>query len=314
MVNQAKLRSHCLAPVYMFGYQVPRNHQQAVEIDTANGNTKWQDSETLEIRQMQVEYNSFRDLGHKSIAKPPPDYKRINLHFVYAVKHDGRHKSRLVAGGHLTDTPIESVYAGVVSLRGVRLVIFLAELNGLELWQTDIGNAYLEARTNEKVYVIAGPEFKNFGLEGHILVLVAAVYGLKSSGKRWHDCLADVMRDMGFTPCLAEPDIWMRECKADGEVASGKETSTEGHFYEYVAVYTDDLTIASKKPKAITDALEKVYKFKLKGTAPLNSYSAVITTVTPTACCANIPRSSLRKWKIPTSTSLVRNQDTSLHL
>lgn len=270
MVNQAKLRSHRLAPVYMFGYQVPRNHQQAVEIDTENGNTKWQDSETLEIRQMQVEYNSFRDLGHKSIAKPPPDYKRINLHFVYAVKHDGRHKSRLVAGGHLTDTPIESVYAGVVSLRGVRLVIFLAELNGLELWQTDIGNAYLEARTNEKVYVIAGPEFKNFGLEGHILVLVAAVYGLKSSGKRWHDCLADVMRDMGFTPCLAEPDIWMRECKADGEVASGKETSTEGHFYEYVAVYTDDLTIASKKPKAITDALEKVYKFKLKGTAPLN--------------------------------------------
>jgi len=35
--------------------------------------------------------------------------------------------------------------------------------------------------------------------------------------------------------------------------------------------YTDDLTIASKNPKAITDALENVYKFKLKGTAPLNS-------------------------------------------
>ena len=52
---------------------------------------------------------------------------------VYDVKHGGRHKSRLVAGGHLTDTPIESVYSGVVSLRSLRLVIFLAELIGLEV-------------------------------------------------------------------------------------------------------------------------------------------------------------------------------------
>jgi len=43
-------------------------------------------------------------------------------------------------------------------------------------------------------------------------------------------------------------------------------------------VETDDLTIITKTPKAITDALEKVYKFKLKGTGPLwISYSAVIT-------------------------------------
>ena len=47
---------------------------------------------------------------------------------VFAVKHDGRRKSRLVAGGHLTEVPTESVYSSVVSLRGVRIVIFLAEL------------------------------------------------------------------------------------------------------------------------------------------------------------------------------------------
>jgi hypothetical protein len=43
-------------------------------------------------------------------------------------------------------------------LRGFRIVLFLAELNQLELWVTDIGNAYLEAFTSEKVYIIAGPE------------------------------------------------------------------------------------------------------------------------------------------------------------
>ena len=65
----------------------------------------------------------------------------------------------------MTGTPVESVYSSVVSLKGLRLVVFLAELNDLEIWCTDIGNAYLEAYTKEKVCIIAGPEFGD--LEGH---------------------------------------------------------------------------------------------------------------------------------------------------
>jgi hypothetical protein len=94
------------------------------------------------------------------------------------VKHDGRHKARLVADGHLTDVPVDSVYSGVVSLRALRIVMFLAELNGLPLWATDVGNAYLEALTAEKVYIIAGPEFGEN--EGCIYVIYKALYGLRS--------------------------------------------------------------------------------------------------------------------------------------
>ena len=64
-----------------------------------------------------------------------------------------------MAGGHLTDTPIDSVYSSVVSLRAIRLLTFIAELNDMEVWCTDIGNAYLESFTQEKVYIVAGPEF-----------------------------------------------------------------------------------------------------------------------------------------------------------
>ena len=35
---------------------------------------------------------------------------------------------------------------------------FLVELNKSDIWATDIGNAYLEANTSEKVYIIAGLE------------------------------------------------------------------------------------------------------------------------------------------------------------
>ena len=74
-----------------------------------------------------------------------------------------------MAGGHLTNTPVDSVYAGVVSLQGLCICIFLAELNGMEAYATDIGNAYLEATTKEKVCIKAGPEFGD--KEGHLLVI-----------------------------------------------------------------------------------------------------------------------------------------------
>ena len=54
-----------------------------------------------------ADYSKFKDLGKGSPG--PEGYKKIRVHFVYNVKHNGRHKARLVAGGRLTDVPAESV-------------------------------------------------------------------------------------------------------------------------------------------------------------------------------------------------------------
>ena len=64
-----------------------------------------------------------------------------------------------MADGHLTPDPIENIYSGAVSLRNLMLVIFLGEFNNLDIWGPDIGNAYLEAFTDGKLYIVAGPEF-----------------------------------------------------------------------------------------------------------------------------------------------------------
>ena len=88
---------------------------------------------------------------------------------VYAIKHDLGRKSRLVADGNLTDVPLESVYSSVVSLHGLRTTIFPLELNQMGIWGTNIGNAYLEAETLEKIYVVARDEFGS--LEGHSLLI-----------------------------------------------------------------------------------------------------------------------------------------------
>ena len=168
---------------------------------------------------------------------------------------DDTNRDLLVAGGQPTDTPIESTYSAVVALLGVRVITFLSELNGLELWNTDIGNAHLESHTSEKVCFVAGAEFGE--LAGRTLIICKAQCGLKSSGKCWHDCLHDVPRSMGFTPSKAEEDIWMRDC---------------GDHCECIGVHVDDLIIASKNPQRIIDKLQaKPHSFKLKGTGPANT-------------------------------------------
>ena len=48
----------------------------------------------------------------------------------------------MVAGGHLTAVPKESVYSGVISLGGIRIMTFLAELNQLEIWGADISSVF----------------------------------------------------------------------------------------------------------------------------------------------------------------------------
>jgi hypothetical protein len=75
------------------------------------------------------------------------------------------------------------------------------------------------------------------------------------SGLRWHERFADCLLNEGFSPCNAEPDIWMR---------------LNGDLYEYVATYVDDLCLGMLDPKPFTDTLQKKYNFKLKGTGPID--------------------------------------------
>jgi hypothetical protein len=83
-------------------------------------------------------------------------------HLVYDVKFDGfKFKSRMVAGGHMVDTPSFLTSASVVSRETVRIALLMAALYDLEVKAADVENAYLTAPTNEKVWTICGPEFGN---------------------------------------------------------------------------------------------------------------------------------------------------------
>jgi hypothetical protein len=59
---------------------------------------------------------------------------------------------------------------------------------------------------------------------------------------------------MGYIPCKADPDVWLRPAKnLDG---------TE--YYKYLLTYVDDCLVVSHDPKWIIDCLEQEYRYKLK--------------------------------------------------
>ena len=282
-VKQSRIRQVRASARYQHGFQVPKDYNDAMRLDKENGNTHWQDAMDLELTQIH-EYKVFKDTGkakfHNGKVVTPDGFQKIRVHFVYAVKHDGRFKARLVADGHLTKEPVESIYSGVVSLRSLRMVVFLSQLNNLEIWGADVGNAYLEAYTDEKLCIMAGPEFKE--LQGHLLIMVKALYGTRSGGARWHDRLFDILQELKFKPSKADPDVWMRP-------------EPGGTCYEYIAVYVDDLAIAAKDPQAFCNELKKKYNLKLKGVGPLEYHLGCTYKKDPDGTLAADPRRYVNK-------------------
>ena len=137
------------------------------------------------------------------------------------------------------------MYSGVFSISSFRLVIFLAKLNKLEICGADIGNAYLEVKTKEKLHLLAGPEFEE--LEGHILVIYKALDGLN---------IHDIMLGMGFSPSKAAPGVWLRKAKCATK-------------YKHVPNGVDDLLIACDCASDFIHTLTRKHNLKTKGEGSL---------------------------------------------
>ncbi len=170
---------------------------------------------------------------------------------------DLHRKSRLVAGGHMTDAPATTTFASVVSCETVRIALTLAGLNDLQVKVADIENAYITAPCTEKIWTVLGPEFGSDA--GKSAIVVHALYGLKSAEASFCNHLADCMMHLGFTPCLADPDLWMRP--ADGV-----------SYYAYVLLYVDNILVVHHDATDVLLRLDKYFKMKSRSIGDPNVY------------------------------------------
>ena len=135
-------------------------------------------------------------------------------------------------------------------------------MNGLDICAADIRNAYLQAPSSQKDYIICGPEF---GLEniGKVALIHRALYGGKSAGSDFCNHLRACMRHLDFQSCPADPDVWMRPAtKPDGS-----------EHYEYILLYTDDaLAIGMNPEKILRSEINRFFELKEKSIGPPSIY------------------------------------------
>ena len=139
---------------HKYGIEIPTSVNHAMEIDRKNGNTMCKDALALEMFNVGV---AFEILEEGQMA--PPGWNKASGHLIWDVKMDFTRKARWVLDGHKTPDPIWSTFAGVVSRESVQIAFTYAALNDLQVFAADIRNAYLQAPSSQKDYVVCGPEF-----------------------------------------------------------------------------------------------------------------------------------------------------------
>ena len=253
----SKVKARIRKTTHKYGIEVPRSVEHAKELDIKNKNSLWQDAIDKEMHNIGVAFQILENDEHV-----PVGWKKATGHMIFDVKMDFTRKARWVLDGHKCADPEGSTYAGVVSRESVRIALTYAALNDLEVYAADIRNAYLQAPSSQKDYIICGPEF---GIEniGKKALIRRALYGGKAAGRDFRNHLRHCMRHLGFTSCLADPDVWMRPAiKSDG---------TE--YYEYVLLYTDDTLVISENAEAILrNELGKYFELKQESIGPPKIY------------------------------------------
>ena len=247
-----KIKSKYWERSHKYGVRMPKSVEEALLLYQQNGNHLWRNAIEKEMLNNKIAFEILKD---GAIA--PIGYTQICCHMTFDVKFDFTRKACFVAGGHLTDAPASITYSTVVTRETVRIAFTIAALNELDILAADIGKAYLNAPCREKVYFCAGAEFgtKN---KGRLVVIVRALYGLKSSGAAWHAFFAASLGNeseggLGFVPCTrADPDMWRKaETRSDGS-----------RYYSYILVYVDDILVLHEDPTKYMNAINDMYRLK----------------------------------------------------
>jgi hypothetical protein len=140
----------------------------------------------------------------------PEGKQALPMHFVREVKRDGRHKLRIVAGGHKQRPGVDfnETFAPVCSYRTLRMMLAVAAHEGLALRQFDVTTAFLHGHLKEEVYVRPPRGWDHLaGGPGRVLRLLRSLYGLRQAPRAWNERLRGELTVRKFVQSDADPAL-----------------------------------------------------------------------------------------------------------
>ena len=134
-------------------------------------------------------------------------------------------RARIVAKGFTERiNDLDDIYASTPIFQILRILLTLAIFKQWFVRAGDISTAFLHAPTgNDNLYM--WPPAELYGQHSTIVwQVLKAIYGLRTSPKSWQDFLADVLKQLGLTRLVSEPNVYRNEQQT-----------------VFVMVYVDDL-------------------------------------------------------------------------
>ncbi|CAB0015328.1 unnamed protein product [Nesidiocoris tenuis] len=141
------------------------------------------------------ELSAMKKFGTWTIEDIPEDKKPIQTKWVFRTKQNGTKKARLVAKGYQEDTP-GNLYAPVAKIPTVRMFLCHALNNNLQIRQLDVPSAFLNGNLKNDVYIEFPDGVKP--IEGKVLKLRKALYGLKESPRVWNERFNEIAEQCGL--------------------------------------------------------------------------------------------------------------------
>lgn len=203
------------------------------------------------IKAMDEEMDSHRKNCTWKLVEPNQDIKPLSAKWVYCVKNKAngevdRYKARLVIKGYeqVYGVNYTETFSPVVRYDTVRLLLWMAAADNLEISQFDCKTAFLNGELEESIFMVQ-PEGYNDGT-GRVCKLIRSLYGLKQAPRCWNQKLSLFLNSIGFINSLFDPCVFIKQ---------------DNEKLIVIAIYVDDGLIFANRTK---DIHELVYQLQNK--------------------------------------------------
>jgi hypothetical protein len=119
----------------------------------------------------------------------PSGRRAVESKWVFKIKRDSegkpiRYKARLVAQGFTQrkELDFQETFAPVARMTSQRMIIATAAAKGLELFQIDVANTYLNGVIDTQIYMHQPTGFEDKRYPNSVWELLKSLYGLKQAG------------------------------------------------------------------------------------------------------------------------------------
>ena len=109
-------------------------------------------------------------------------------------------------------------------------------MNGWNLWQMDVKNAFLNGSLKEEVYMQQLEGFEHEKHPEYVCRLRKAIYGLKQAPRAWCERFSRLLKQIGFEQSKADYSLYVMHADKGSVI---------------VVIYVDDLIVTGDNVNAI---------------------------------------------------------------